>query len=44
MRFKVPTNKCTVIKNAVEAFPEKKFERKEKLNTKNNTPNRIAGE
>ena len=31
MRFKVPTSKCTVIKNAVEPFPMKKFERKGKL-------------
>ena len=31
MLFKVPTSKCTVIKNAVEPFPMKKFERKGKL-------------
>ncbi len=31
MRFKIPENKCTVIKNAVETFPEKKFVRKDKI-------------
>ena len=31
MRFKIPTDRCTVIKNAVESFPEKKFKRKGKL-------------
>jgi len=31
MVYKVPTERCTVIKNAVESFPEKKFKRKDKL-------------
>ena len=31
MRFKIPENKCTVIKNAVETFPEKNFVRKDKI-------------
>jgi|TARA_R100000149_G_scaffold33255_1_gene12734 glycosyltransferase involved in cell wall biosynthesis len=31
MRFQVPTDRCTVIKNAVEEFPEKKFKRKNKI-------------
>ena len=25
MRFKVPTDRCTVIKNAVENFPDRKI-------------------